>query len=492
MAVPIVLLGLLAMGTARGDTYYVWINSPADGPGTAWSNAFHTIQGAISIAADGDTVLVTNGVYDSGATMTPGYSSLNRLVITNSINVRSVNGPDVTIIVGAQASGGGNGDDAVRGVYMSAGVLSGFTITNGHTMTTDDWDYDRAGGGINMCGGNGMASNCTISGNSAGDYGGGSAYGTLNDSTLSCNSAMNGGGSYYVALYNCRIADNSAIVGGGSYQSTLNNCMLTGNSASYYGGGSVVGTLINCTLFGNSANQYGGGSIGGVLRNCISYSNTAGTSGDNWYAATPDISYTCTTPDPGGTGNITNDPQLVNALSENYRLSYGSPCIDAGNNAFMHTMIDLDGNVRIVDGDTNGAATVDMGAYEYERSLYDSDGDGLTDGAEVDVYRTNPLNNNTDGDLCSDFEEFIADTDGSDSNDYFRIDTVSNILPEALFFESSAFRHYTLQGCANLAAGGWTNVPGAGPRVGMGGWDSLEDTNRPPIGPFYRLVVELQ
>ena len=58
-------LALLPPGS-HAATYYVWTNSPADGPGTAWTNAFHTLQAAVDAAASNDTVLVTNGVYDSG------------------------------------------------------------------------------------------------------------------------------------------------------------------------------------------------------------------------------------------------------------------------------------------------------------------------------------------------------------------------------------------------------------------------------------------
>ena len=49
------------------------------------------------------------------------------------------------------------------------------------------------------------------------------------------------------------------------------------------------------------------------------------------------------------------------------RLWTGSPAIDTGDNQYVTPIAtDLDGKPRIIDGDGDGDATVDMGAYEYE------------------------------------------------------------------------------------------------------------------------------
>ena len=88
------------------------------------------------------------------------------------------------------------------------------------------------------------------------------------------------------------------------------------------------------------------------------YGNSA-ISGPNGYGST--FNHSCTTPAPGGTGNITDDPHFVNAAAGDYHLNVGSPCIDAGTNLdWMAGATDLDGNSRIVSG------TVDIGAYEWQ------------------------------------------------------------------------------------------------------------------------------
>ena len=155
----------------------------------------------------------------------------------------------------------------------------------------------------------------------------------------------------------------------------------------------------------------------------------------------------------------------------------------------MGTDADLDGRSRPLDGKNDGTNTVDMGCYEYLNGLADSDGDGLTDGQEVGTHGTSPVKTHTDSDPHSDYEEMIADTDG---NDYFHIIACSNESPVTVFFQSSAFRQYTLNWCSNLVDGAWTNIPAQTDIQGSGGIDSLEDAGAPASGDrSYEVTVEL-
>jgi hypothetical protein len=64
-------------------------------------------------------------------------------------------------------------------------------------------------------------------------------------------------------------------------------------------------------------------------------------------------------PSPG-TGEISADPEF----DSHYGLTANSPALDAGTNDNAPT-IDLDGKNRPIDGDGDGVAVVDMGAFEF-------------------------------------------------------------------------------------------------------------------------------
>lgn len=92
-------------------------------------------------------------------------------------------------------------------------------------------------------------------------------------------------------------------------------------------------------------------------------------------------------------------------------------------------------------------------------------------------------------------EEFIADTIPGDNASRFEVDRMvaapGGGMGIVMQFHSSSNRLYTLHGIMDLIGGLWSNVPGAGPRRGIGGEDQLSDTNIPPVGGMYRLSVEV-
>lgn len=92
--------------------------------------------------------------------------------------------------------------------------------------------------------------------------------------------------------------------------------------------------------------------------------------------------------------------------------------------------------------------------------------------------------NNPDGDPFITGDEYIADTNPIDSNDWFRVVSISN---STVFFQSSENRQYTLWWKTNLVDGVWTPLES---RLGAGGADSMSGTNEIPV-EFYRLDVEI-
>ena len=87
-------------------------------------------------------------------------------------------------------------------------------------------------------------------------------------------------------------------------------------------------------------------------------------------------------------------------------------------------------------------------------------------------------------------QEFAADTHPGLSNDFFCVD--SALLPwmeSAIRFQSSTGRIYVLQGRAP-ALESWTNLPGRGPRLGLGGADGMPPLADSPA-QLYRLRVQM-
>ena len=202
-----------------------------------------------------------------------------------------------------------------------------------------------------------------------------------------------------------------------------------------------------------------------------------------------------------GAGNINVNPQFA---AGTYRPVAGAPTIEAG--VVPSTLaaelaalasVDPDGIPRPLDGNGDGTARYDLGAYEFLLATADSNGDGIPDGW-VQNHGLSPIDpgvasGNPNGDPFTTLHEWIADTDPTDPQSYLRIASFDFGPPFTLRFQSSSSRRYTLSSASDLAPPPtpWTPVPGQIRVPGSGGLDTLTDSSAAGPKKFYHLGVEL-
>ncbi len=88
-------------------------------------------------------------------------------------------------------------------------------------------------------------------------------------------------------------------------------------------------------------------------------------------------------------------------------------------------------------------------------------------------------------------QENIADTNPDDPGDVFKVtEAEAPLLGNTIRFNSSTGRLYTLQGNPTVPESVWSNLPGRGPRPGIGGADAMVPLEDGPA-QLYRLQVEL-
>jgi predicted outer membrane repeat protein len=358
-----------------------------------------TVSGNTAGAGGGgiraSTVTLTDSTVSGNFATTSGGVSANTVTATNSKVIGNV----------ARVNWGG-------GIDATTVTLSGSTVSGNSA--------GESGGGINST--TVTVTNSKISNNTAGAVGGGidATTVTLTGSTVSGNSASGGGGinADTATLTNSTVGGNTASQDGGGISAfdlaLLTRSTVSGNTAGSYGGGIAASSamLTNSTVSGNRAGTVGGGirADSGALLNCTIVENTAKTGGGGlfhdpsgifsvrnsivalnlvWFAGSgADVSGNFSsqghnligdgTVGTGFTDGVSGDmvgdgvnpiDPKIGPLQNNggrtktHALLAGSKAIDAGDNA-GGLAVDQRGLPRKKDGNFDGVAVVDIGAFE--------------------------------------------------------------------------------------------------------------------------------
>ncbi|WP_432410226.1 HYR domain-containing protein [Rasiella sp. SM2506] len=365
---------------------YVDANGTGANNGTSWVDAFTDLQDAITAAevcASVNTIYIAEGTYYPTTTadrtisfeipgntnVYGGFSPNNGVInlVTRDFNTYP------TILDGDIGVLATTTDNSYHVISLldtgTTNILDGLIIRNGYAN----------GSGTNNLGGGIYAPNAqqeitvinsTISNNFATESGGGfyvrdagNVY--IFTTKINFNTSANLGGGFSnvnseLRTENVLFHDNSATLGGGlNYETSsllfdveiigntfTQNTASTSGSAIYLNNtGEVIFYFINNIFWNN-----GPGSI-----DILNFPNLTQSGSNSLYESGPLTGDCCLF-------NI--DPLFTNPAVYDFSLQSTSPVIDVGVNSDVTQATDLNRNTRIIDGNSDGTATVDYGAYE--------------------------------------------------------------------------------------------------------------------------------
>lgn len=393
---------------------------------------FSTIQAAIDAAFYGDTILVRAGTYaesinfngkeiavvaEQGASATSISGSEGPVVTFDSQETRSAVLQGFTITNGLASNGGG-----IKIEAASPSIAENIIVDN----------LACAGAGISIRFGSPLVIRNQIVGNAkfgcsggtggGGIYIGGASVAEVIDNLIADNATSDGGGISLFAAGDPTIRGNeirnnvAAYDGGGIRLVNRSDALITqnlvhGNVAAEGGGlawlvpsGARGPRLVNNTIANNHSPMGSGVHAAGFQEQAALYNNIiVGKLGqvavlcDSTYGAREPIfayndvfsegaaAYGGACSDyTGERSNISRDPLFLNPEEGDFDIGAMSPVIDAGDTLLVDLPLDdFGGKPRPMDGDGDGVAEADIGAFEYQ-------GDGGVATVPLPVMRTWP------------------------------------------------------------------------------------------------------
>lgn len=342
-------------------------NSARDGGGIYGDNGIINLT---NVTVSGNTAVSNGGgIYTIGGTLNITGGSVTGNTATNRFGGGIyTNGTTVTVtnasITNNHADNSSNGIGGGMTILIGSSTITN-SIVSGNTA-------QRRGGGIYFSGGTHSITGTTLSGNSAG-------------SGTAANNFFGGGG----------------LVNEGANVNISNSTVSRNTSGCDCGGGGIttfaLGTtnLRNVTIANNTASAGPGGGINSIVGTIAPGTNNLGNTvvADNTASTNPDVNgaivsqgFNLVRMRGTSTGYVVSDlpdgsnPRLEalgnnGGLTQTHRLLAGSAAIDKGSNALavnqsngaaLTTDQRGTGFVRIRDGNGDGTAIVDIGAFEVQ------------------------------------------------------------------------------------------------------------------------------
>lgn len=397
---PWLALALCAAASAHAADFYVDAAHGNDAnAGTSWSEAWRTIRHAAATMPARQVLHIAPGVYDAahgevfpipcsghtvvgeggGVVIDGGGASVTLLTAVSDIVLRSIElsnahtGVSLTHLDLAQIHSPGR-DTRLEGVVIRDMAGDGLAGESGFSWLfslnyRDDAQVHLDGVRIERCQGagarivhrsetldQGLSFDTRLVCRDSEVASCGVAFVATNDIGGTGFSA----GSAQLAAARCRIHHNGGVNTGATFWGPTGGafeaCLVFAN-----GTGISEGRAVDCTLADNVGAGLSAFHRSGLVRNCVVHGNGDDLAGP---LVTAERSLIGDGDQLGLSGNITGDPRFVDRAAGDYRLAWGSPCVDTGDPTTPPARLDLAGRARDVDGDLDRVAAPDRGAFE--------------------------------------------------------------------------------------------------------------------------------